>query len=113
MSAEAQAAEDEPRIHQSNTGKLVYMANQIARFFVSQGDEEHAIAGTADHIRSFWTPVMLREIFAHLDTAGGEGLAPVSLGAIRRLRQVSPGAIRAELAEAGMPSGRDPGNDAG
>jgi len=54
--------------------KLVYMANQIGKFFASQGREQ-AVAGTADHIKKFWDPRMRAEIFAHLEK-GGAGLDP-------------------------------------
>jgi formate dehydrogenase subunit delta len=54
--------------------RLVYMANQIGKFFASQGPDE-AVAGTLDHIHKFWDPRMRAEIVAHLD-AGGEGLDP-------------------------------------
>jgi formate dehydrogenase subunit delta len=64
--------------------KLVYMANQIGKFFASQGPDE-AIAGTADHIKKFWDPRMRAEIFAHLE-AGGAGLDPSVLKAIELLR---------------------------
>jgi len=37
--------------------KLVYMANQIGKFFATQGPEQ-AAAGTADHIKKFWDPRM-------------------------------------------------------
>ena len=49
--------------------KLVYMANQIGKFFVSQGPQQ-AAAGTADHIRKFWDPRMRAAIFAHLKDGG-------------------------------------------
>jgi len=56
--------------------KLVMMANQIGKFFASQGAGV-AVPGIADHIKKFWEPRMRNAIFAHLD-AGGEGLdAPV------------------------------------
>jgi len=54
--------------------KLVYMANQIAKFFASQGHDS-AVAGIADHIGKFWDPRMRAAIFAHLE-AGGAGLDP-------------------------------------
>ena len=54
--------------------KLVYMANQIGRYFRSQGPDE-TIAGTADHIKKFWDPRMRAAIFAHMK-AGGAGLDP-------------------------------------
>jgi formate dehydrogenase subunit delta len=63
--------------------KLVYMANQIGKFFASQGPKD-AVAGTADHIRKFWDPRMRAAIFAHLD-AGGAGLDPIVREAIERL----------------------------
>jgi formate dehydrogenase subunit delta len=63
--------------------KLVYMANQIGKFFDSQGREQ-AAAGTADHIRKFWDPRMRAEIVAHL-RAGGAGLDPTARTAIERL----------------------------
>lgn len=68
--------------------KLVRMANQIADFFRSQ-PEEAAVAGAAEHIRSFWNPVMRRQIYAHLD-AGGAGLNPLALQALERLRADDP-----------------------
>ena len=65
--------------------KLVRMANQIADFFRTQPDEA-AVAGVADHIKSFWNPVMRRQIYAHLD-AGGEGLGDLALRGLQQLRQ--------------------------
>jgi formate dehydrogenase subunit delta len=103
----------EPQIHVSTTEKLVYMANQISRFFVSQGREEAAVVGIADHIRSFWDPSMRRGIFAHLDATGGQGLDPAALKALQKLRSAAPGAIRDELARNHQHSGREPGDDAG
>ena len=105
--------EGEPKIHVSTTEKLVYMANQIASFFVSQGREEQAVTGAADHIKSFWDPSMRRGIFAHLDANGGEGLSPVALKAIQKLRQAPDGAIREEMARNRQHSGREEGDDAG
>ena len=58
----------------SHDDRLVYMANQIGKFFQSQG-HDHAVAGVADHIKKFWDPRMLKAIFAHLDE-GGAGLDP-------------------------------------
>jgi formate dehydrogenase subunit delta len=63
--------------------KLVYMANQIGKFFASQGPDQ-AVAGTADHIKKFWDPRMRAAIFAHLD-AGGGGLDPAVRKAIEQL----------------------------
>ncbi len=106
-------ADEEPHIHQTTTDKLVYMANQISGFFTSQGREEKAVLGTADHIKSFWDPTMLRGIFAHLDNAGGAGLSPIALKAVQHVRDVKAGAIRAGLERMGEHSGREHGDDAG
>ena len=67
--------------------KLVRMANQIGQFFQSQPHDE-AVAGIADHLRSFWTPKMRRQIADHA-AAGGAGLDPLTLEAVRRLAQAS------------------------
>ena len=67
--------------------KLVYMANQIGKFFAHQG-EEKAAAGIADHIEKFWDPRMRGAILAHLRD-GGAGLAPATRQAIARLRPVA------------------------
>jgi len=65
--------------------KLVYMANQIGKFFVSQGETE-AAAGIADHLKRFWDPRMRAQILAHLD-AGGEGFDPQVRRAVEALKQ--------------------------
>jgi formate dehydrogenase subunit delta len=52
--------------------KLVYMANQIGKFFTSQG-EEKAVPLIADHLVKFWDPRMRAAILAHL-AEGGSGL---------------------------------------
>lgn len=66
------------------TEKLVYMANQIGQFFMSQG-EAGAVDGIATHIRKFWDPRMRKDILAHLD-AGGAGLQPPVRKAVESLR---------------------------
>lgn len=67
--------------------KLVYMANQIGKFFASQGGDQ-AVAGTADHIEKFWDPRMRAAILAHLQ-AGGAGLDPHVRQAIEKLKRVA------------------------
>lgn len=68
----------------SSPDRLVYMANQIGKFFESQGPGK-AVSGTAEHIKKFWDPRMLKAIFVHLD-AGGAGLDPAVRDAINKLR---------------------------
>ena len=63
--------------------KLVYMANQIGKFWTSQ-DLEKAPAAIAEHIKKFWDPRMRTAIVRHLD-AGGAGLDPPVRDAIARL----------------------------
>jgi formate dehydrogenase subunit delta len=65
--------------------KLIYMANQIGKFFASQGHEQ-AATGTADHIKKFWDPRMRAQIYAYLET-GGTGLDPPVRLAIERLKE--------------------------
>jgi formate dehydrogenase subunit delta len=63
--------------------KLGRLANQIATFFRSYPDAE-AIAGIHDHIVSFWSPTMRRDILARADrdTAGLDPLVVAALHAI-------------------------------
>ena len=68
----------------SSPDRLVYMANQISKFFKSQGHDKE-VAGVADHIHKFWDPRMRKMIFAHLD-AGGAGLDPDVREAIATLK---------------------------
>ncbi|MDB5569490.1 MAG: formate dehydrogenase delta subunit [Hyphomicrobiales bacterium] len=77
-----------------SAAKLVHMANQIADFFRSQPDEA-AVAGIAEHIRSFWAPVMRRDMYAHVD-AGGQGLDPLARRGVERMRGDDPAARAAE-----------------
>lgn len=63
---------------------LVYMANQIGRFFVSE-DPETAVASIANHLKSFWDPRMRAEIVACLDD-GGDGLDEAVRQAVATLR---------------------------
>jgi formate dehydrogenase subunit delta len=64
--------------------RLVYMANQIGRFFATQGEDE-AVSGTLDHIRKFWEPRMRKEIVAYVE-GGGAGLDPNVRAAILQLK---------------------------
>jgi formate dehydrogenase subunit delta len=64
--------------------RLVYMANQIGKFFVTE-DRATAVANIADHLQKFWEPRMRAEIVAHL-AAGGEGLDPEVREAVAMLK---------------------------
>lgn len=68
----------------SSPDRLVYMANQIGKFFHAQGHEK-TVAGVAEHIKKFWDPRMRKHIFAHLD-AGGAGLDPDVRQALQALK---------------------------
>jgi len=60
--------------------KLVYMANQISKFFAHRREDE-AVAAIADHLVKFWDPRMRQAILAHL-AEGGAGLDPLVRKAI-------------------------------
>lgn len=69
----------------SSPDRLVYMANQIGKFFMSQGAGK-AVPGIAEHIKKFWDPRMRSAILAHLE-AGGAGLDPEVKDAVMTLRK--------------------------
>jgi formate dehydrogenase subunit delta len=64
--------------------RLVYMANQIGKFFEVQRADE-VVPGIANHIKKFWDPRMRKAIFAYLDS-GGAGLDPPVRQAILLLK---------------------------
>lgn len=65
--------------------RLIYMANQIGKFFQSQGHDK-AVPGIAEHIKKFWDPRMRRAIFAHYN-GGGTGLDQSVREAIEMLKK--------------------------
>jgi formate dehydrogenase subunit delta len=68
--------------------KLVYQANQIARFFHSKPYAE-GVAGVADHINKFWEPRIRRQFF-ELIKAGGDGFDKLVLEAAPAVRPPPP-----------------------
>ena len=64
--------------------KLAYMANQIGKFFASQG-HENSVEAIADHLKKFWDPRMRTAILADLD-AGRANLDPAVREAVGKLR---------------------------
>ena len=57
--------------------ELIRMANQIADFYKPYPQDE-AVAGIADHIRSFWEPRM-RKALSDLVAGGGADLNALAL----------------------------------
>jgi formate dehydrogenase subunit delta len=74
--------------HDHSLDRLIYMANQIEKFFQANGHDA-AVAGIADHIAKFWDPRMRKHIYAHID-AGGKGLDPLTKEALEVLRKKDP-----------------------
>jgi formate dehydrogenase subunit delta len=69
--------------------RLVYMANQIGKFFEVQRADE-TVPGIANHIKKFWDPRMRKAIFAYLDE-GGDGLDPPVREALEQLKAEASG----------------------
>lgn len=71
--------------HEGPHAKLIYMANQIAKFMESKPHDE-GVASLAAHINDFWEPRMRRHLFEVID-AGGTGLRPMVLEAATKIRR--------------------------
>ncbi len=71
--------------HDAPQSKLIYMANQIAKFMESKPHDE-GVAGLSSHINDFWEPRMRRHLFEVLD-AGGTGLRPLVLDAAAKIKR--------------------------
>jgi formate dehydrogenase subunit delta len=67
--------------------KLVYMANQIGKFFATQhcADGDRAVDDIATHLRKFWDPRMRAEIVGKLAIGEAEGLDPLPRRAVEKL----------------------------
>jgi formate dehydrogenase subunit delta len=81
--------------------QLVRMANDIGNFFRSQPNREDALAGIANHIKSFWTRRM-REKIEPFVKDDGSALDELPRAALRRL-------IEQPTALAEQPPGGDAG----
>lgn len=68
--------------------KLIYMTNQIAKFFHSQPEAE-ANAGVAEHINKFWEPRMRAQLFEMTDRST-EGFDPLVIAALAEIRRPNP-----------------------
>jgi formate dehydrogenase subunit delta len=60
---------------------LVKMANEISYFYDGESGKD-APAAVATHIRRYWEPRMRKDMLAHYDRNGGEGLEAVALKAV-------------------------------
>ena len=67
----------------SSSQHLVDMANDIGNFFRAQPERESAIAGIANHMKSFWTRRMREKLIAH----GAAGLDELPREAMRFLAE--------------------------
>jgi formate dehydrogenase subunit delta len=72
-----------------DTTDLVRMANQIADFYKPYPHEE-AVAGVAEHIRSFWEPRM-RKALSEIVAGGGKELDELALAGARSALGSQPG----------------------
>ncbi len=71
----------------NSMARLVYMANQIGKFFGSQKHDQ--VVGIAKHIKAFWDPRMRAQMENHIAATGGDGLDPLVLEALKSLQPVS------------------------
>ncbi len=72
----------------SGSENLVRMANDIGNYFRAQPDREEAVAGIANHLKSFWTKRMLNKLFDQMQH--GAELDELPREAIERLRDGEP-----------------------
>ena len=70
----------------SGSQHLVNMANDIGNFFRAQPKREDAIAGIANHIKSYWTRRMREKLIVQVQH-GEAGLDPLPREALRFLEE--------------------------
>ena len=64
------------------------MANQIGQFYAAMPEPE-GVKGAASHLKLYWTPNMVGELFAYAES-GGQGLNPLAARAILSLKATAP-----------------------
>ncbi|MDO7895918.1 formate dehydrogenase subunit delta [Pseudomonas citrulli] len=69
---------------------LIKMANQIAQYFSSEPDHALAVNGVRQHMRSFWTPLMRRELADWQEKHPEAVLHPLVLEALTETAQATP-----------------------
>ncbi len=67
--------------------RLIYMANQIGKFFATQerADEARAVAGIATHLKKFWDPRMRSELVSQVANGQADGLDTLPRRAVEQL----------------------------
>jgi formate dehydrogenase subunit delta len=73
----------------SDARHLIQMANDIGNFFRANPVREDAVAGIANHIKSFWTRRMREKLLADVKLHGESSLDELPREALRRL-EASP-----------------------
>jgi formate dehydrogenase subunit delta len=73
--------------------KIVKMANDIANFYQTDPNRDHAVAGMVSHISRFWARRMREKLVQHAKDSDS-GLSELSLAAAARLAAL-PGAKKA------------------
>jgi formate dehydrogenase subunit delta len=72
-----------------NIEHLVSMANDISHFFDGEYGVKDSPPNIATHITRYWDPRMRSQIIAHA-AAGGAGLSPTALAAVKTLSPPPP-----------------------
>ncbi|MEX0163602.1 formate dehydrogenase subunit delta [Pseudomonas brassicacearum] len=65
-----------------SSDSLIKMANQIAQYFATEPDHTLAVNGVRQHIKSFWTPGMRRQLQDWQQMHPGAVLHPLVLEAL-------------------------------
>jgi len=71
--------------------KLARMANQIAENLDSGSNEARTVAGVADHMQRFWTPLMCKQLIERWREEP-DCLSPIAAKAIAAVAERQPAA---------------------
>jgi formate dehydrogenase subunit delta len=96
--------------HSESGEHLIHMANDIAHFFAGSSDREAAILGISNHMKSFWTPKMRRQLISEAQAAPNldEALEELPREALRLLQE-HPDFKPEQLPEGNAEGGGDAG----
>jgi len=65
-----------------NIDLLIKMTNEIGDFFAGASDPQQAARDVANHLKRYWEPRMLRQMFAYYEQRQGAGLSDLGKSAV-------------------------------
>jgi formate dehydrogenase subunit delta len=87
-----------------NIDLLIKMTNEIGDFFKGASDPQLAARDVANHLKRYWEPRMLRQMFSYYEQRQGAGLTDLGKSAVAILYAASKAAPGTPPAQPAAPA---------